>query len=190
MLSTTGFSQWIAKRLPRRRSERGQTLVEYVLIIALVSLAAIAALGFMSGKIQQVFSKSANTLNNVQVASGSPAPPPSPPPNGTTINGGNSTGFVNANGSTFYSGGAIQQCLPETVGNLIACGLGGGTWVTVSAPGVYYALPFAGYGTPCAFTYTATGYAFSGTWVAAPPLLTHLYRVGTSGGPDYGAACT
>ena len=52
-----------------KRGEDGQTLVEYALIIALVSLAAIAALGFLSGKIQQVFSKSANTLNNVEVSS-------------------------------------------------------------------------------------------------------------------------
>ena len=49
-----------------RDKEDGQTLVEYALIIALVSLAAIAALGFLSGKIQQVFSKAANTLNNVR----------------------------------------------------------------------------------------------------------------------------
>ena len=48
-----------------RDKESGQTLVEYALIIALVSLAAIAALGFLSGKIQQVFQKAANTLNNV-----------------------------------------------------------------------------------------------------------------------------
>ena len=60
---------------PRRDSERGQTLVEYALIIALVSLAAIAALGFLSGKIQGVFSKAGNSLNAIEVSSaGGPAP--------------------------------------------------------------------------------------------------------------------
>ena len=63
------------KRLMRRpdstmRGDSGQTLVEYALIIALVSLAAIAALGFLSGRIQNVFSKAGNSLNSVNVASG------------------------------------------------------------------------------------------------------------------------
>jgi pilus assembly protein Flp/PilA len=41
--------QSIAKR------EEGQALVEYSLILALVSVAAIAALGFLSGDINGVF---------------------------------------------------------------------------------------------------------------------------------------
>ena len=48
-----------------RDEESGQGLVEYALIIALVSLAAVAALGFLSGKINGLFSKAGNTLNNV-----------------------------------------------------------------------------------------------------------------------------
>lgn len=76
----------------RYEAERGQTLVEYALIIALISLSAIAALGFMSGKIQAVFSKSGNSLAAVCVSNpdgscdggtggpGSPPPPPPPPP--------------------------------------------------------------------------------------------------------------
>lgn len=48
-----------------RDEESGQTLVEYALIIALVSLAAIVALGFLSGKINALFSKAGNTLNTV-----------------------------------------------------------------------------------------------------------------------------
>ena len=51
-----------------REKEEGQTLVEYALIIALVSLAAIAALGFLSGRIQNVFSKAGNALNGVCVS--------------------------------------------------------------------------------------------------------------------------
>ncbi len=46
-----------------RDEESGQTLVEYALIIALVAIAAIAALGFLSGKIQGIFSKAGNSLN-------------------------------------------------------------------------------------------------------------------------------
>jgi pilus assembly protein Flp/PilA len=48
-----------------REREQGQALVEYALIIALVSLAAILALTFLSGKINQLFSKAGNTLNTV-----------------------------------------------------------------------------------------------------------------------------
>jgi pilus assembly protein Flp/PilA len=54
----------------RRRlvgDEQGQGLVEYALIIALVSLASVVALGFLSGKINDVFFKSGNVLNSVDV---------------------------------------------------------------------------------------------------------------------------
>ena len=47
-----------------REGESGQGLVEYALIIALVSLAAVGALGFLSGKINNLFSKAGNVLNN------------------------------------------------------------------------------------------------------------------------------
>ena len=45
-----------------RDEESGQTLVEYALIIALVGVACIAALGFLTGKIQAIFSKAGNSL--------------------------------------------------------------------------------------------------------------------------------
>ena len=45
-----------------RDAESGQTLVEYVLIISLVALGAIAALGFLSGRIQSIFSDSGSSL--------------------------------------------------------------------------------------------------------------------------------
>ncbi len=67
----------------RLREERGQGLVEYALILALVSLAAILALGFLSGKINDLFSKSGNSLNTVNVAGGGgtePVPEPAPAP--------------------------------------------------------------------------------------------------------------
>jgi pilus assembly protein Flp/PilA len=47
-----------------RDEESGQTLVEYGLIIALIALACVAALGFLSGKIQDLFSKTGSQLNN------------------------------------------------------------------------------------------------------------------------------
>ena len=49
-----------------REGESGQGLVEYALIIALVSLAAVAALGFLSGKINGLFLKTGNVLNTVE----------------------------------------------------------------------------------------------------------------------------
>ncbi|HEY7379639.1 MAG TPA: Flp family type IVb pilin [Gaiella sp.] len=48
-----------------RNRESGQTLVEYSLIIALVSLAAIVALGFLSGRINNIFSRAGNSVNKV-----------------------------------------------------------------------------------------------------------------------------
>jgi pilus assembly protein Flp/PilA len=55
-----------------RNREDGQGLVEYALIIALVGLAAIVALGFLSTKINTLFSKAGNSLNNVPVPPGTP----------------------------------------------------------------------------------------------------------------------
>ena len=48
-----------------RDEQSGQTLVEYALIIAVVALGALVALGFLSGKISDLFNKTGNTLNNV-----------------------------------------------------------------------------------------------------------------------------
>ena len=45
-----------------REREEGQTLVEYALIISLVALACIAALIFLSGKIQALFTSAGNSL--------------------------------------------------------------------------------------------------------------------------------
>jgi len=58
MLVVRSQNAWFAVR----DEESGQTLVEYALIIALVGIAAIAALGFLSGRIQALFSKAGSSL--------------------------------------------------------------------------------------------------------------------------------
>ena len=45
-----------------RNGESGQTLVEYVLIISLIALACVAGLGFLSGKLQAMFSDAGNSI--------------------------------------------------------------------------------------------------------------------------------
>jgi pilus assembly protein Flp/PilA len=44
------------------KDESGATLVEYGLLIALVAVAAIASMTFLSGKIQTLFSNTGNDL--------------------------------------------------------------------------------------------------------------------------------
>jgi Flp pilus assembly pilin Flp len=45
------------------KNERGQTLVEYALIISLIAIACVLALGFLSGKIQSLFSKTGSKID-------------------------------------------------------------------------------------------------------------------------------
>ena len=68
-MTDAALRSWFGPRTRGTRCARaspGQGLVEYALIIALVSLAAVAALGFLSGKINNLFSKAGNVLNNVK----------------------------------------------------------------------------------------------------------------------------
>ena len=55
----------------RAKSNRGQTLVEYGLILALVSIVVIAVLGLLGGQITTVFQSITDTLGGAV-----PAPAP------------------------------------------------------------------------------------------------------------------
>ena len=64
-----GYLNTIAVRMQNawfaaRNNESGQTLIEYVLIISLIAVAAVAALGFLSGKIQSIFSNEGSSLGS------------------------------------------------------------------------------------------------------------------------------
>ena len=50
-----------------RHEEAGQGLVEYALIVAVVSLGLIAALTFLKSSITGLFSKAGNSINQVSV---------------------------------------------------------------------------------------------------------------------------
>ena len=50
--------------LTRTKSEKGQTLVEYALIIVLIALAAIIAMKFLGTSINTTYSTAGSTLLN------------------------------------------------------------------------------------------------------------------------------
>jgi Flp pilus assembly pilin Flp len=52
------------------RSERGQALVEYALVLALVSVVAIAGLTALSSSVQNFFDQTNTTLDTVLKAHG------------------------------------------------------------------------------------------------------------------------
>lgn len=50
--------------LTRARNEKGQTLVEYALIIVLIALAAIVAMKYLGGTVNNTYSSAASRLTN------------------------------------------------------------------------------------------------------------------------------
>jgi pilus assembly protein Flp/PilA len=62
------------------KDERGATAIEYGLIAALVSVAAIAALTALGGSLQTIFQFVATTLSSAASAGATPAPAPAPAP--------------------------------------------------------------------------------------------------------------
>ena len=80
-----------------REEESGQTLVEYALIISLVSIGSIVALGLLSGKINGVFSTiraHCRAPGSAPVADPPGVAGPVPAPRGTIVNGSPSAGTL------------------------------------------------------------------------------------------------
>jgi Flp pilus assembly pilin Flp len=46
------------------KDERGASMVEYILLVALIALAVIAAVVFLRGQVQQKFSDAGSQLSN------------------------------------------------------------------------------------------------------------------------------
>src|SRR5213078_2385492 len=90
---------------PPARCARGQSLVEYSLILSIVGILAVVALQFLQPAFSNTLSNVANTMNAV---AGSVHVPPLGPPaancgrngngNGNGGNGGNGNGNGNGNG--------------------------------------------------------------------------------------------
>jgi len=98
----------------RLHGESGQGLVEYALIIVLVSLGAVVGLGFLSGKINALFSKSGNSVNNVAIGApvdGGPVTPPCADPCGWVGGSGSPDNGEHINGTidNFWLDGSTVQ---------------------------------------------------------------------------------
>jgi pilus assembly protein Flp/PilA len=60
----TNFMHNLLARIQDVREESGQTLVEYGLILALISIVAIIALGVVGDEVRAVFESVGNTLGS------------------------------------------------------------------------------------------------------------------------------
>jgi pilus assembly protein Flp/PilA len=54
------LSAWLRSRV---QSERGASLVEYALLVALIAVVCIAAVSFLGGEVEDEFSRVGNSLN-------------------------------------------------------------------------------------------------------------------------------
>lgn len=58
------FGLFVMNLLSRVKNNKGQTLVEYALIIVLIALAAIAAMKFLGGSVNNAYSSASNSLTS------------------------------------------------------------------------------------------------------------------------------
>ena len=100
------------------RDERGQGLVEYALIIAIVSLGAVLSLGFVSGKIDTLLSKTGNSLTSIEVAA--------PAGGGTQTTPGGGTGETPGGGTETTPGGETPPPVDTTSPSLAILAPAGG----------------------------------------------------------------
>jgi pilus assembly protein Flp/PilA len=57
------LTKYYTKAVSLMKSEKGQTLVEYGLILALVAIVVLAVLGIMGNQINNIFSKVTGSLS-------------------------------------------------------------------------------------------------------------------------------
>lgn len=124
----------------RARGELGQTLVEYALIIAVVSLGAVAALTFLRDEITSVFSDSGSALSEAGAAGGTPPPPAPTAPGTPALAGGPGQGSAgtsppHTSGSFTFTGDGTQTSFE--------CSLDMGPFTTCTSPRAY-STPAAG----------------------------------------------
>ncbi len=62
MMNLFVFKSWIQAKLGR--DERGANLVEYILLVALIALAVIAAVVFLRGQVNSQFNNAGSHLSN------------------------------------------------------------------------------------------------------------------------------
>lgn len=136
----TTVARTVRRGRARARGERGQTLVEYALIIAVVSLGAVAALTFLRDEITSVFSDSGSALSEAGAAGGTPPPPPPSAPATPTLSGGPAegsagTGAPHTGGSFSFTGDGTETSFE--------CSLDMGAFTACTSPRAY-STPAAG----------------------------------------------
>jgi Flp pilus assembly pilin Flp len=56
------LSAWVHSFVPTLRREEGQTMAEYGVILAVITIAVLAALGFLSGQISNAVNRVASAI--------------------------------------------------------------------------------------------------------------------------------
>ncbi|WP_181813581.1 Flp family type IVb pilin [Gaiella occulta] len=132
-----------------RASESGQGLVEYALIIAIVSLGAIASLTFLKGSITGLFSKAGSSISAVAVGGGGGGGGDTTPP--SIVINSPSDGQTDVDDKPTYSG---------------TCGTAAGDLTTINLTVTYVSGPNADSNSPYVLSATCSG---AGTWSVTHP---------------------